>query len=183
MTDPKLILEPSNTVELLRGWLLHAHKGRDRHDVAARRYEGRRSIFGVPTIALSTIVGTAVFATLEKQAETKVHTWVHVLVGLLSVAAAVLSALQTFFEYPERAERHRKAGVRYKAIIRELEEALAPDSPMTRDAAWLDTVRERLDALEESAPVVPPGIYDEVEAQYKSVTVVHEASGLSKHSS
>jgi hypothetical protein len=33
--------------------------------------------------------------------------------------------LQTFFEYPERAERHRKAAVKYKVIIRELEEALA----------------------------------------------------------
>jgi hypothetical protein len=178
MTDPKRLLEPSNTGELLRGWLLHAHKGRDRHDVASRRYEGRRSIFGVPTIALSTFVGTAVFTSLDKQAAT----WVHVLVGLCSVAAAVLSSLQTFFEYPERAERHRKAGVKYKAVIRELEEALAPDSSMTRDIAWLNTVRDRLDALEEGAPVIPPDIYDEVEAQYKNVTVVHEASGLYKHS-
>jgi Protein of unknown function (DUF4231) len=180
MTNPKLLLEPSNTVELLRGWLLHAHKGRDRHDLAARRYEGRRSIFGVPTIALSTIVGTAVFTSLDKQAAT--WAWVHVLVGLCSVAAAVLSSLQTFFEYPERAERHRKAGVSYKAIIRELEEALAPDSSMMRDTAWLDKVRERLDALEEGAPVVPPGIYDEVEAQYKNVTLVPKASDLYKRS-
>jgi hypothetical protein len=70
MTDPNRLLEPSNTVELLRGWLLHAHKGRDRHDLTALRYEGRRSIFGVPTIALYTIVGTAVFTSLDKQAAT-----------------------------------------------------------------------------------------------------------------
>lgn len=176
MSQPTRLLEPANTHELLRGWLLHAHKCRDRNELASRRYEGHRSSFGIPTIALSTIVGTAVFASLDKQA----GTWGHVVIGLLSVTAAVLSALQTFFDYPERAERHRRAAAKYKAIIRELEEVLAPDSSKAHDTAWLDTIRGQLDTLEEGTPVVAPGIYEEVEARYRNATFVGEALALYK---
>src|SRR5690348_17241901 len=92
MTDTKRLLEPANMQELLRGWLLHAHKGRDRHDVAARRYEGHRTGFGVPTIVLSAVVGTSVFASLGEQ---QAAIWAQVSVGVLSMGAAVFSALQT----------------------------------------------------------------------------------------
>ena len=37
MGPAKPLFEPADTEELLRGWLLHAHKSRDRHDEAARR--------------------------------------------------------------------------------------------------------------------------------------------------
>lgn len=175
MTDGTRVLEPANAEELLRGWLLHAHKGRDRHDVAARRYEGRRSAFGFPTIALSALVGTAVFASLGRQ----VALWAQVVVGVLSAAATVLSALQTFFDYSGRAERHRTAGAKYKAIIRELEELLAQAKSSTiRDHASLDALRQQLDALEQDAPVVPPADYNEVERRYANVTFVSEALAL-----
>jgi conflict system pore-forming effector with SLATT domain len=175
MPEDKRLFEPASMKELLRGWLLHAHKGRDRHDMASRRYEGRRSALGLPTIVLSTVVGTSVFASLGTQA----GTWAQITVGFLSVTAAVFSALQTFFDYPVRAERHRMAGAKYKAIIRELEEVLAvPDAVATHDPAWLDALRQRLDALEEEAPVVAPGIYDEVERRYASPSFVGEALGL-----
>jgi hypothetical protein len=175
VTDEKRLFEPADSRELLRGWLLHAHKGRDRHDSAARRYEGRRSGLGVPTIVLSTVVGTSVFASLGHSPAT----WAKVSVGLLSVTAALLSALQTFFDYPGRAERHRMAAAKYKTVIRELEEFLAmPDPSATRDHAWLDALRQRFDALEEETPVVASGIYDEVERRYARVTFVGEALAL-----
>ena len=40
--QPKKLFEPANREELLRGWLLHAHKGRGRHDFAARRNDTYR---------------------------------------------------------------------------------------------------------------------------------------------
>jgi hypothetical protein len=87
--------------------------------------------------------------------------------------------LQTFFDYPGRAERHRMAAAKYKTVIRELEEFLAmPDPSATRDHAWLDALRQRFDALEEETPVVASGIYDEVERRYARVTFVGEALAL-----
>jgi hypothetical protein len=175
MSEGQRIFDPKDANELLRGWLLHAHKGRSRHDFAARRFEGRKSSLGVPTIILSTIVGTALFASLGKN----VAVWAQVTVGFLSVAAAVLSALQTFFDYPARAERHRVTGVRYKTVIRELERVLSePDTARRHEPAWVEEVRQRLDTLEAEAPVVPPRIYDAIEEQYSRVNFVQEALAL-----
>ena len=50
-----------------------------------------------------------------------------------------------------------------------------PDPSAARDHAWLDALRQRFDALEEEAPVVASGIYDEVERRYARVTFVGEA--------
>jgi len=60
------IFEPDNPNELLRGWLLHAHKGRDRHDLAARRSDHQRYLIGIPATITAAIVGTSTFAALQK---------------------------------------------------------------------------------------------------------------------
>jgi hypothetical protein len=84
----KKLFEPSNREELLRGWLLHAHKGRDRHDLAARRNDTYRYWLGVPAIILSAIVGTTVFASLETQVDTSLK----IVLGLISITSAVLAS-------------------------------------------------------------------------------------------
>ena len=55
---------------------------------------------GIPVMALSTLVGTSVFASLQEQPEA----WLQILIGLASVFAAVLASLQTFLGFAERAE-------------------------------------------------------------------------------
>lgn len=169
------LLDPVNVAELLRGWLLHAHKGRDRHDTAARRFEGRRVWFGTPTIVLTAVVGTSVFASIGRQPGLGPT----VVVGLLSLAASVLSALQTFLDYQGRSERHRTAAAKYKGIVRELEEVLStPDQDIRLSPPWFADLRQRFEALEQDMPVVAPSIYDEVEHAYHNVTFVENALGL-----
>ncbi|HYK36949.1 SLATT domain-containing protein [Alloacidobacterium sp.] len=173
MPSTQRFFEPGSQRELLRGWLIHAHKGRDRHDTAARIYEWSKYVFGTAAIILSTIVGTSVFQ--ELAAKSTVSLWV----GLLSVAAAVLSALQTFLDFPARAERHRAAGVKYKAVIRSLEHSLATlaaGGAPTEDQ--ITQIQQRLDELEDSAPVIMPRIYSMVERRYADVEYVQEALGL-----
>lgn len=173
MTDTKKLFEPQSTVELLRGWLIHAHKGRDRHDLAARIYERARYGFGIPTLVVSTIVGTAVFSALVSKAAPE--WWV----GVLSVLAAVLSALQTFLDFPTRAERHRSAGVKYKAVIRSLEQSLAElGIGASPPATAIGSLRTQLDTLEDEAPVIMPRIFDRIEKRYSRVSYVREALDL-----
>jgi len=98
---------------------------------------------------------------------------------LLSVTATVLAALPTFLDYPGRAARHRVAGAKYKALIRELEQVLAePTELAATDGTWLTAVRARFDTLEEDAPVVAPRIYNRVEQTYANVKFVGEALAL-----
>jgi hypothetical protein len=160
------LFEPGSTAELLEGWLLHAHKARDRHEAQARVYEGRRNLVGVPAIVLSAIVGTSVFATMQGSP----NTLFAVGVGLIAVLAAILAALQTFLDYGGRAATHHGAAARYKGIIWEIEQAFSARHADV-DATWLDHLRERLSALEEAAPVVSRKIWADTEAAYRSVEV------------
>ena len=175
MPSTQRIFGPASQLELLKGWLIHAHKGRDRHDAAARIYERAKSVIGIPALIVSTIVGTSVFSALAAETKSPVSLWV----GLLSVAAAVFSALQTFLDFPARAERHRTAGVKYKMVIRSLERSLAnlaAGTVLTQDD--LTQTQQRLDELEDSAPVIMPRIYAMVERRYADVQYVQEAIGL-----
>jgi len=175
MERPYPVFNPKSVNELFRGWLIHVHKCRDRHDLAARRCDTLRYVVGVPTITLTAIVGTSVFSTLGHEPDLPVK----LLVGLSSVAAAVLAALQTFLDYPARAERHRAAAAKYKGLIHEIEQALCDDfSPSLREPKTVDRLRDRLADLEESSPVVPQRIYDHMEQRYQSFEFVPQAEKL-----
>lgn len=75
------------------------------------------------------------------------------------MTAAVLSALQSFFSFTDKAERHRTAGARYNAVGRELEQLLAKDS----DWSALTEIRARIDALAEESPHIPESVHQEME--------------------
>jgi hypothetical protein len=176
------IFDPENPEELIRGWALHAAKARRKHEVAARRLDRRRYWIGAPAIVISAIVGASVIASLE----TRFGMAVTITVGLGSIFASVLASLQTFLAYAERAEKHRAAGVEYKAAIRQLEEKMAEALPARalshEDAelrAWFDEMRQRLDDLERKAPIVPDQIHDAVEnSEFADFEFVGSAESL-----
>ena len=51
--------------------------------------------------------------------------WARLLIGTISILAAVLAAIQTFLRFAERSERHAQAADWYASIRREIEEVLA----------------------------------------------------------
>ena len=173
MPDEKRLFTPEAIPELLNGWLIHAHKCRDRHDIAARLYAKGQYGLGIPSLVVSTVVGTSVFTALSDN--TKPELWV----ALLAIAAAVLSALQTFMDFTGRSDRHRNTGVKYKAMIRLLEQLnvrLKQGEQLPRED--IDSVRTSLDALEDAAPIVMPKIYDTIEKKYEGVKYVGDALNL-----
>jgi conflict system pore-forming effector with SLATT domain len=103
--------------ELIPEWYRRVAVTQYAHYLSADHFGARKYWLGVPAVLLSTLVGTSVFATIERQPEL----WLQIAVGLSSVAAALLASLQTFMGYTERAEKHRMAGARYGALGRELE--------------------------------------------------------------
>jgi hypothetical protein len=173
MADVKRVFSPNAVNELLNGWLVHSHKARDRHDEASRRYAKGQYSLGIPSLIVSTVVGTSVFAALSSQVTPPM--WI----GILSLLAAVLAALQTFLDFGGRSDKHRNAAVKYKASIRLLEETLVQlqqGKNVTKEQ--IDDARAVLDRLEESAPVVMPSVYDKIEKRYQDMRYVSEAIGL-----
>ncbi len=154
--ETKKIFEPDSTEELLRGWLLHSHKGRQRHDRAARRLDRERLWLGAIAAGFAAVVGASVFTILEKESSDSLK----VIIAAISILSAILSGLSTFLNLSERAEKHRSAGVRYKAMIRELERRLSAGTGSSTIApSLLEEIQKRLDELEENAPIVPEKIF------------------------
>jgi hypothetical protein len=137
---------------------------RDIHDSSATSQDAHYGIatrltkyniwFGVPVVALTTLVGTSVFATLQKD----VRTDLRIAVGLVSVIAAVLASLQTFLRFQERGERHRAAAEHWAQIRRETKQMLAlhPDylAERTDPKTYLDALRDKMDRVSSQSPEI-----------------------------
>lgn len=158
---PKKIFQPDNPEQVLLGWLLHSHKGRQRHDLAARQLERLRVWIGAAAAAVSAVVGASVFSALEKEPSNRLKT----VLAMVSIVATVLVSLSAFLNLAERSEKHRSAGVRYKAMIRELERRLS-EAVDSRTPLYVVDLEKRLNELEESAPIVPHGIFVKVDADW-----------------
>lgn len=124
------------------------------HYRAALRFSRLNFWFGIPSVVLATIVGTAVFASLQQKPEL----WIQIVVGLMSIVAAIFAALQSFLGYGEKAEKHRVAGAKYNGIGRELELLLSQD----QDWSALDSIRTRIDALAQDSPHIPESVHEEM---------------------
>jgi len=132
--------------DLLIQWLKRARESQFAHYSAHDRLLRRHYWIGIPATALATIVGTSVFASLGKD----VNDWARIAAGLVSVVTAVLTALQTFWRFPERAELHRRAATAYAAVRRDIELRLTFPDRVNFDG--IEAVRKELDRIAFEAP-------------------------------
>jgi hypothetical protein len=146
---------PVDENELLLKWIRRARESQMSHYDMADLLSARERGIGWLVTALTAFVGTAAFASLRLAA---VSIEMRMFVGIVSVAAVVSAALQTFLRYAERAQKHRVAGARYGAVRRKLEAVFAGD-PDARDGHYLTAIRDELDRLAEDSPNVPPRIF------------------------
>ncbi|MBW4639779.1 MAG: DUF4231 domain-containing protein [Gloeocapsa sp. UFS-A4-WI-NPMV-4B04] len=145
--------------ELLEKWLNRAYIVLAGHHEAAGRFQSLHNWIGIPTIILSTLVGTSIFATLQE----KPNISLKIAAGIASVMSAILASLQTFLRFEERAERHRKAGNNYSVLMRELEQETAfPTQNSEELEKFVTNLRERWNQLNAESPTIPRDIWQRV---------------------
>jgi hypothetical protein len=153
---------PVSVDETLLFWLLHAHKGRLRHDFAARQYEKYRFRLGMAATVCATLAGASMLGELAEQTSVG---WIKWATGGVGILAGFLTGLNTFLKHSEHVEKHRSTGVRYKAAIREFERRIGLGSSAIAPAD-VENLKKQLDDLEAGAPVVSERIYDDVEKEW-----------------
>jgi hypothetical protein len=144
------ISRTEDPIGLSRTWLKRARESQFSHYAAAARLERRHYWIGFPAVILSAAVGTSVFASLETQVDLRIK----IAVGMLSVVAAILTGLQTFWRFSERAEKHRQTAANYAGLRRNIEEYIA--SPGNLKFEILDALRKRDDEIALQAPGIEP---------------------------
>jgi hypothetical protein len=153
--------------ELIDEWGFRAHRMQLAHYGTARKFDARHLWLGLPAIALSTNVGTTVFVSLSKNADLG-HVALQILVGLLSVTAAVLTALQTFLKYSDLSEKHRIAGAKFANLKHRIELLSSlPPSSEGELKQQLTMIEDRWSKVREESPTVPIRIWQGIE---KSLT-------------
>ncbi len=80
---------------LIADWFRRVRESQHAHYACANHFSRLNFLLGIPTIVITSLVGTAVFVSLEKQELADYR----ILVGLLSMLAAVLASLQTFLGF------------------------------------------------------------------------------------
>jgi hypothetical protein len=152
--------------ELLRHWRLRVHSVQIAHYETGRAFDRRHLLLGIPAVILSTLVGTAVFASLARFTNEEVLLWPKIAVGLLSVTAAILVSLQTFLRYAEQAESHKTAGARYAHLKHRLEllVTLPPESDDKLKSELLALEKE-WETIREESPNIPIKIWSRIERE------------------
>ena len=133
--------------ELLEDWRRRVYAAQSAHYASADRFRMLNYVVGVPAVIFSSVVGTALFAGLEKDSP---RTW---LIASTSIFAAILGALQTFLRFAERATLHATAADWYSAIRRDIEEILhlpVEDRGTPKDC--LDEVRKEMNRAAQDSP-------------------------------
>ena len=161
MSESPLSKIPCNNKELLEIWFRRSRESQFAHYEAAKYLSRRNYFLGIPVIVLTTIVGTSIFASFQEQN----MIWLRIILGLVSVAAAVLSALQTFLRFQERAEKHRSAGASFGSIRREIEQLFIDIENAKVMTQSLDAIRKRFDSLSKEAPEIPNSIWKKAESK------------------
>ena len=152
--------EIRDPVELLVRWKTNVERSHLAHYLSANRYSRIHYWLGVPVVMLTTVVGTAVFASLKSATATSVQ----ICVGLISILAAALASLQTFLKSAERALHHRSTGASFGAIKRQIQEIIAThEESATISPEVLAQVRASMDSLAKGGPEVPNDIWQHVQ--------------------
>ena len=152
--------------ELIAEWGRRATAAQHAHYLLATRLRRRTLVLGLPVTIFSAVVGTSLFATLADQKAT-VPTPLRVIIGSISLLAAVLSAIQTFLRFAERSAQHAQAADWYSAIRREAEELLAlPPDKRGDPRKALDALRKELNKAGQTYPEIGDKLWHRVSATY-----------------
>lgn len=123
---------------------------------------------GIPVVITTTIVGTAIFGTLQ---ESPGITW-KIIAGLLSLLAAVLSALQTSLKYSELAEKHKTAGAKYAAMRRRLDIFVLKHRGKSDENRQVvleefEEIATKFAELAEESPSIPDKVYGQAVREFE----------------
>jgi hypothetical protein len=143
-------------INLLETYTITSILNRAAHYRAANDARIKHYWLGIPSIIISTAIGTSIFASLNNNPTNELK----IIVGLVSFLSAVLSSLQTFFKFSEAAEKHRVAGAAYGDVKRKLDilklEYSMKDHTSREDALKeLTLVSEILGELAKESPGIP----------------------------
>jgi hypothetical protein len=142
------------------------------HDRSEKIFSRSNMSMTIPVIILSTLTGTANFAidSFVPPGDDSLKKYVSAGIGTLSIFAGILTTLGNFFQFAQKSEAHKVAGIAWGKFQRQLAVELAIHPNERIDAMdFLKICRQDLDRLIEQSPPVPDAVIAAFEKEFKSV--------------
>ena len=159
--DSKKKIEWSSENELiLVEWCDAAQCYKWLHARSHVKYSYMHAWFTIPAIILSTISGTASFATSSLPANMK--TLAPIAIGSLNIFIGILTTIQQYLKISELNEAHRVMSIAWDKYARNIRIELAKAPDERSDAAsFIKYNRQEFDRLMETSPPIDQKIIDE----------------------
>ncbi len=115
------------TVEVLDKLRWNAHLGKHKHFEAGGRERKHHIKYGTPIIVINIVLGSVLFGLLseDKLSNEAVANFIKWAGAALSLIAATLGGIQTFFNFEKQCIEHRAVANEYLGIARECERLIA----------------------------------------------------------
>lgn len=141
--------------DLIDVWLNRVNLIQTCHYKASYRCDKFNYLLGIPSIILSMIVGTVIIT----NSTGKVYSIITIAFGIGGILVSVLTSLQTFLQFNERAEKHRIFAAKYASIGRDFE-FLKSNQNYSDDE--IKKIEIEINALAIDAPKIPHDILHKV---------------------
>lgn len=158
-----------NTLLLI--WLERFWKSEKAHYRSATFCRVFNYALGIPLVVITAITATKYFTSLETNCLSKfdqVQSSVSLspnypfpdLVGfdyaiiIITISAPIIAALQTFLRFPERAEQHKKAAIKFGQLKREVEKIIAFPPKEDDIKKTIEKIQEEDSRVMDSSPSV-----------------------------
>jgi len=142
------------------------------HDRAEKKYSQLNMSITIPVIILSTLTGAANFAvgSFIPPGAVEVKNYVGAGLGALSIGAGIMTTLGNFFQFAQKSESNRVAGIAWGKFQRlvSVELAIHPDNRIEA-MDFLGICRQDLDRLIEQSPPITDDIIKQFEEEFKSI--------------
>lgn len=152
------------------------------HKKAEALYSHRRTFIDLPVIAISSMTGflsvgsSSMFEGQEQMAS--------IILGIASLFVSVLNTVGTYFGWARRAEGHKISSIQYSKLYRFLSIEMAlPREERQSPSQLLKYVKDTIDRLQETSPLIPDDVLVEFRKKFDKVTDIsrpEEANGLEK---
>jgi hypothetical protein len=149
---------------VLDDWRTRAWAAQIAHYRVASRLRSSNVWLGLPVVIFTTAIGTSLFATLNEE---RLRMWLRLVVGGISVMAAILAGIQTFLNFAQRADQHVLAADWYASIRRRIDQQLAtPRNGRGDPKKFLDEVRKDMNNVGSQSPEIGERAWTQVAAEF-----------------
>jgi len=134
------------------------HKAQIGHYIEAEKYTKYHYYLGIPSMVLSGITNIGVLYQIDFN---KIDIFM-IIVIISTLLVTILSTLQTFLNFYQKAELHKSMAVKYGKIKRDVEMLIDHDIPETKHFEYFQTIQNEWNAVAEMSPITSNSIRKKV---------------------